>query len=207
MEFLQPTQCAYADDLAVASSSFSELRGRQHSVLSTAFLASLFDIRMMVFLVLLTVPSAAPMLLSQCVNPDQLNSERLENNLRLCGENWLTNKKFSSLIEMTKVYSSSLHSILVHKFSASKFVEMELENRFSSLLRLVVDKRFTLVTPDLSVPGIFRLRCCNGFSLESTGLMCDGCPLASPLFRRLAGRGVSPFFCYCFDGFHAWRPL
>ena len=24
--------------------------------------------------------------------------------------------------------------------------------------------------------------------------MCDGCPLASPLFRRLAGRGVSFFW-------------
>ena len=35
--------------------------------------------------------------------------------------------------------------------------------------------------------------CCNTFSLKSTGSMCDGRSLASPLFRRLAGRGA--FFC------------
>ena len=40
----------------------------------------------------------------------------------------------------------------------------------------------------------FRLRCCNGFSLKLTGLMCDGRTLASPLFRRIAGRGVFFFF-------------
>ena len=38
----------------------------------------LFDIRMMVFLMQLTALSAAPILLSQCVNPDQLKTERLE---------------------------------------------------------------------------------------------------------------------------------
>ena len=47
---------------------------------------------------------------------------------------------------------------------------------------------FTLVAPELSV-----LKCCNVFSLKPTGLMCDGRSLASPLFRRLAGRGA--FFC------------
>ena len=53
---------------------------------------------------------------------------------------------------------------------------------------------------------VFRLRCCNRFSLKSTDLMCDGCTLASPLFRRLAGRGAF-FFVSCFDGFYAWRPF
>ena len=40
---------------------------------------------------------------------------------------------------------------------------------------------------------VFLLRCCNTFSLKPTGSMCDGRPLASPFFRRLAGRGA--FFC------------
>ena len=53
--------------------------------------------------------------LSRFVNPNQLKTERMENNLRLCGENWLTNSKFSSLMEMTKVHSSSQRSMLVHK--------------------------------------------------------------------------------------------
>ena len=43
----------------------------------------LFDIRMMVLLVQLTVLFAAPVQLSKCINPDQLKTERLENNLRL----------------------------------------------------------------------------------------------------------------------------
>ena len=37
---------------------------------------------------------------------------------------------------------------------------------------------------------VFLLKCCNGFSLKPTGLMCDGRPLAFPLSRRLAGRGA-----------------
>ena len=35
--------------------------------------------------------------------------------------------------------------------------------------------------------------CCNLSSLKPTRSMCDGRPFASPLFRRLAGRGA--FFC------------
>ena len=114
----------------------------------------LFVKRMMVFLVQLTVPSAAPTQLSQCVNPDQLKTDRLANTLRLCGESCLTNLNFTSLKEMTKVYSSSLRSILVHKFSASKIVETDLENRFLSLLHFGSGQAFSLVTHDLSVPGI-----------------------------------------------------
>ena len=55
---------------------------------------------------------------------------------------------------------------------------------------------------------VFLLKCCNGFSLKPTGLMCDGRPLAFSLSRRLAGRGaflrVFPFrwvlhFVFFFD--------
>ena len=113
----------------------------------------LLDIRMMVFPLQLTVPSAAPILLSQCVNPDQLKTERLENNLCRCGKRWLNSLKFFFRMKMMKVYSSSLRLILAHKSSASKIAETELENGFSNLLRLVVDKRLHLLHL-ISVPGI-----------------------------------------------------
>ena len=51
-------------------------------------------IRMMVFLVQSTVPSAATILQLQCVNPDQSKTERSENRLCRCGKSWLTNFKF-----------------------------------------------------------------------------------------------------------------
>ena len=56
-------------------------------------------------------------------------------------------------MKMMKVYSSSLRLILAHKSSASKIAETELENGFSNLLRLVVDKRLHLLHL-ISVPGI-----------------------------------------------------
>ena len=37
------------------------------------------------------------------------------------------------------------------------------------------------------------MKCCNGSSLKPPRPMCDGHPFASPLFRRLAGRGA--LFC------------
>ena len=129
-----------------------------------------------------------PILLSQCVNLDQLMNERLENNLSRCGKYWLTSLKFSFLMQMTKVYSSSLRSILAHKFSALKIAGTELENRFSNLLRLVADKRLHLLHL-ICLSLVFLLKC----SLKSTGHMCDGRSLASPSSRRLAGRG--DFFC------------
>ena len=111
----------------------------------------LLDIRMMVFLMQLTVPSAAPTQLSQCVNPDQLKTGRMENNLCRCGKSWLTSLKFSFLMEMTKVFLSSQRSMLFHKPSASKIAETELENHFFKLAPLGSGQTFT---PDLSVPGI-----------------------------------------------------
>ena len=69
-------------------------------------------------------PFAAPIQIALSAN----KTERLENNLRLYGENWLTNSKFSFMIEVTKVHSSSQRSVLAHMSSASKIEEMELEN-------------------------------------------------------------------------------
>ena len=59
-------------------------------------------------------------------------------------------------------------------------------NRFSNLIRLVVNKGF--------------------LSLKLTGLMCDGRSLASQFFRRLAGRGIFCVFSW-FDGSYTLRPL
>ena len=113
------------------------------------------------------VPSAVPIQLSLSANPNQLKTERLENNLRLCGENWLTNSEFFSLVEMTKVHSSSQRSMLAHMSSALKIEETELENPSSNLLLLEVDKHLPLL--HLSCPFlVFLLKCCNGFSLKPT---------------------------------------
>ena len=48
---------------------------------------------------------------------------------------------------------------------------------------------FILVARDLCVP-VFLVKRCNGSSLKPARPMCDGRPFASPLFRRLAGRGA-----------------
>ena len=41
------------------------------------------------------------------------------------------------------------------------------------------------------------MKCCNGSCLKPAQPMCDGRPFASPLFRRLAGRGAL-FWCFPF---------
>ena len=64
--------------------------------------------------------------------------------------------------------------------------------RFSNLLHLEADNLLPLLRL-ICVSLVFLLKFCNGFSLKLTGLMCDGRPLASPLFSRLAGRGA--IFC------------
>ena len=149
----------------------------------------LSDIKRMASLTILTVPFAASKQLLLSANPNPLKTEKLENNLHLCGESWLTSSKFSSLIEMTKVHSSSQRSTLARMSSASKIDESELENRCANLLLFEAGKHLPLFHLScLSL--VFLLMCCNIFSLEPTRSMCDGRSLASPLFRRLAGRGA-----------------
>ena len=50
---------------------------------------------------------------------------------------------------------------------------------------------FDLTAPDLRVPGIPDDVLQQVISQASTARLCDGRPFASPLFRRLAGRGPS----------------
>ena len=151
----------------------------------------LLERRMMVSLMQLTVPSAAPVQLSLSASPNQLKTERLENNLRLCGENWLKNSKSSFLRKITTVHSSSQHSVLAHMSSASKIAETGLENQCSNLLLLEIDQRSPLLHL-ICLFLVFRLRKNNGSCLKPTRSMCDGRLFASSPFCRLASRGA-PF--------------
>ena len=158
----------------------------------------LLDIEMMVPHMQLTVLSAASIQLSLSTNTNQLKTERLENNLRLCEENWLTNSKFSSLIEMTKVHSSSWRSMLVYLSSALKIEDMELENQCSNLHILEADKCLPLLH-QTCVFLVFLVKCCNGLSLKPRRPMCDGRFFVSSPFA--AWRVEAPFSAVSrFDG-------
>ena len=83
--------------------AFSLIRGVSMHESSSYCQDFVFDFWMIVSILQLTVRSAVPIQISLSGNPNQLKTERLENNLRLCGENWLTIFEFSSLMEITKV--------------------------------------------------------------------------------------------------------
>ena len=113
-----------------------------------------------------TVPSAAPKQQSQSANPNQLKTERLENNLRRCGENWLTKLMFSFLKEMTKVHSSSQRSTLAHKSSALKIEE----TAWKTCVQTCFSWKRTNILPLLPLPP--RLFC----RLTSRGAFFCGFP-------------------------------
>ena len=140
----------------------------------------------------LVVPCAAPKQLSRFVNPNQLKTGRSESNLRPCGECWPNSSTFSSLKEMAQVPSLFLRSTPVHKFLASRIEETAWENLCSNLPLLEAHSCLHLLH-QTCVFLVFLMVCCNGFCLKPTRSMCGGHPSASPLFRRLAGRGA--FFC------------
>ena len=147
------------------------------------------DIKMMVSLLKLTVVSAMPKLLFRFGNPGDLKTGRSESKLRLCGECWPNSSKLSSTMEMTKVPLLSLRSTLVHKFSVSRIGEKAVENLCSNLHLLEALSCLHL----LHLTCVFLallVKCCSGSSLNLARPVCDGRPYASPLFRRLAGRGT-----------------
>ena len=72
---------------------------------------------------------------------------------------------------------------------STRIEEMVLENLCSNLLLLEVDSCLPLLHLTC-VFLVFLVRCCNGSSLKPARPMCDARPFASPLFRRLAGRGA-----------------
>ena len=147
------------------------------------------DKKMMVSPMKLTVPSAAPKQLSRSANPNHLKTWRFQSSLRHCGVCWPNNSKFSSLMEMTKVHLSSQRSTPAPKFSALSIEETMLENLCSNSPLLEVDSCLLLLHLTC-VFLVFLVKCCNRSSLKPARPMCDGRPFASPLFRRLAGRGA-----------------
>ena len=111
--------------------------------------------------------------------------------MHLCGEGWLTSSKFSSLIEDDE------EAFIIPAIDTRSLV-LSIKN--SNLLLLEAGKLLPLLHLScLSL--VFLLMCCFVFSLKPTRSMSDGRPIASPLFRRLAGRGVF-FVVSCFDGFY-----
>ena len=133
-------------------------------------------------------------LVARSASPSHLKTGNSENNLRLCGKFWPNNSKFSSQKEMTQVPSLSLHSTYDHKSSGLRIAGTAWENQCSNLPHLETD-RCLLSLLLICVFLVFLMKCCNGSSLKPAGWlrtvrpMCDGRPFASPLFRRLAGRG------------------
>ena len=151
----------------------------------------------------LTVPYAAPKQLSRCANPNHLKTGRSESNSRPCGRFWPKSSKFSSLKEMTQVLSLSLRLTPVHKFLASRIEEMALENQCSNLPLLKADSCLPLF--HLTCVFLVFLACFSGSSLKPARPMCDACTLASPLFRRLAGRGFPFSVVSLSNGFYILR--
>ena len=79
------------------------------------------DFKRMVSFTKLTVPSAAPIQQSLSVNPNQLKIERLENNLHLCGESWLTNLKFPFLMKGRRcIHPCARHTLRCPQHQRSK---------------------------------------------------------------------------------------
>ena len=102
---------------------------------------------------LLTVPSAAPMLQSQCVNPNQLKTESLENILRLC---W---RELADQLKLLFPDGDDEGAFIIPALDARSQL-LSIQDRRNGvgkpvfkLASLGSGHTFTLVTPELSVPG------------------------------------------------------
>ena len=98
--------------------------------------------------------SAAPIQLSQCVNPDQLKTKRLENNLCPCGE------KLADQLKILFPDGDDEGAFIIPALDTRSHV-LSIKDRRNGvgkpvfkLAPLGSGQTFTLVTPDLSVPGI-----------------------------------------------------
>ena len=112
------------------------------------------DMKTMVSHTKLTVPSAAPRELSRCVNPNQLKTGRLESNLRLCGE-------LSDQLKILFPDGDDEGTIVVPALDARSQV-LSIKDPRNGVRKPVFKfapfgsrQLFTLVSPDLSVPGVF----------------------------------------------------
>ena len=98
----------------------------------------LVDVKMMVFPIRLTVP----------------RTERSASNVHPCGECWLINSQFSSLMGATKVLLSSQLLTPAHKSLSMKDRRNGVGKLVFKLASLGSGQTFTLVAPDLYVPCI-----------------------------------------------------
>ena len=145
---------------------------------------SLLGTRMMVSLTRLIVHFAIPVPTSLSASQNQLRIEKLG----LCGKLWPQNCMNSSLNEMLKTCSLSLHLTPVHKFSAFRIAGMEWRKRFFKIASPGHDHPFDLTAPDL-FQAFLLMYCGRSFVKPATWLrivrpMCD-----APHLRFLA---VSP---------------
>ena len=133
----------------------------------------------------LTVPSAVSQQLLLSAKPNYLKTERLENNLHLCGG------ELADQLEILFPNRDDEGVFIIPALDTRSHV-LSIKDRRNGigkpvfkLASLGSGQTFTLVAPDLSL-----LTCCTVVSLKPTRPMCDGRSLASPFFRRLAGRGA-----------------
>ena len=155
------------------------------------------DARMMVSPTKLIVHFATSESISQSASPSHLKTEKSENDLRLFRKLHPQNYKNS----FQKALSQ--HSTYGHKFSVLRVAGTEWENQCSNLLHLETHRCLILLLLICVFLTFLMMHCDKSFCklvirLRIARPMCYGRPFASPLFRRLAGRGSS------FRGFPFW---
>ena len=114
------------------------------------------DKKMMVSHTKLTAPSAAPKQLSRCVNPNQLKTGRLESNFRLCG------RELADQLKILFPDGDDEGAFIVPALDAHSHV-LSIKDRRNGVGKPVFKlasvgsgQLFTLVAPDLYVPGVSR---------------------------------------------------
>ena len=199
--------------MQVCNKNLSEFTARQVPCQSDSFLKHeanartlLLDIRMMVFLTQTTVPSAATITVRQSISIED----------REIG---------TQFAPLWKVLAEQLKVLFLEEDDEGVFILPALDAR--SQLLSIKDRRngigkpmfklaplgsgqtFTLVTPDLSVPGISPEVLQRVLSQANRPHVSAPSPL-----RFFAAWRVEAFFFFlgggrgsCFDGFYTWRPL
>ena len=152
------------------------------------------DTRMMVSLTRFMVHFAVPVPMPLSASPNHFRIEKLEDGLRLCGKRWPQNSMKSSLNEMLKICSLSLHLMYVHKSSALWIAGTGWGNRFSILHLPDTNILLILLLLACVVLAFLMMYCDRSFVKPAIWLrivrpLCDGRPFASSPFRRLASRG------------------
>ena len=140
----------------------------------------------------LTVPFAASKQLLLSAKPNPLKTERLENNLHLCGG------ELADQLEILFPNRDDEGAFIIPALDTRSHV-LSIKDRRNGIGKLVF-KLASLGSGQhlpflhlICLSLVFLLTCCNGSSLKPARQMCDGRFFAFLSFRRLAGRGA--FFC------------